>query len=236
LLIADNLEDGPHALTITSRNSGVIFEGVKITGESRNTFPAGSIRIVPNSGATTRQTNYISVTFNTEQMPPGYYADDIVFDTNSGEGVVEIFAEIVADTELKIIDVYRYYNGIDYMFTAHPQAETNRLVLNKYGKEGIAFRLFSPDTPGTTEFFRWYNPQKKSHFYHYNSAGGGKDLRGYVLEGSIGNIATSRLTNTRELYRWYNSKTGHYFYTTNAQGGTVNKKMYRFDGIAGYVR
>jgi len=103
-------------------------------------------------------------------------------------------------------------------------------------KEGIAFRLFKPDTPGTACFYRWYNPQKQSHFYHYNSVGGGKDLRGYIYEGAIGNIATSRLTNTRELYRWYNLKTGHYFYSTDIQGGKISKKIYRFDGIAGYVK
>ena len=61
-------------------------------------------------------------------------------------------------------------------------------------------------------------------------------MHGYILEGTLGNIATSKLTNTRELYRWYNAKTGHYFYSTELQGEKINKKAYRFDGIAGYVR
>ena len=236
LLITEGLADGPHVLTIVSKNSRLAFEGVKIIGAKTAYFPPGSLKIMPNSGATTRQTNYLKVTLNTGQMAPGYYVDDIVFDTNGGEGIVEVFAEIVPDNTVKVIDIYRYYNGTDYLFTANPQSETKRLSQNNYAKEGIAFRLFKPETPGTISFYRWYNPQKKDHFYHYNLAGGGKNLQGYIFEGSIGNIATSRLTNTKELYRWYNLKTEHYFYSTDIQGGKINKKRYRFEGIAGYVK
>jgi hypothetical protein len=236
LLITDKLANGPHVLTITSRNNYLVFEGIKILGGNTALFPENSIKIVPNSGANTRQSNYLTVTLNTRQMQPGSYVDDIVFTTNGGEAIVEVFAEVIPDNIVKAIDIYRYFNGEDYYFTADPQPEVKRLIQNKYVKEGIAFRLFKPDTPGTTVFYRWYNPQSRSHFYHYSNNGGGKDLRGYVYEGSIGNIATSRLTNTRELYRWYNSKTGRYFYSTDAQGGKINKNAYRFDGIAGYVK
>ncbi len=236
LLIAKDLVYAPHVLTIISKNNRLEFEGVKILGEVMSYFPEGSIKIVPNSGAITRQTNYINVSLNTAQMQPGYYLNNVIFNTNGGEKIVEIFAEVVADSLAKVVDIFRYYNGTDYMFTANPQAESNRLIQNKYVKEGIAFRLFNADTPGTTSFYRWYNPQTKVHYYHYDSAGGRKDLRGYIFEGSIGNIATSRLTNTRELYRWYNPKTGGYFYSTDMQGGKINKKAYRFDGIAGYVK
>ncbi|MCX5849991.1 MAG: hypothetical protein NTW65_11165 [Deltaproteobacteria bacterium] len=236
ILIAEGLTDGPHVLAIISKDNLLAFEGAKILGKNITYFPAGTITIMPNSGATTSQTNYIKVTLNSGQMTPGYYADNIVFYTNGGEGIVEIFAEIIPDNTSKIVDIYRYYNGTDYLFTANPQAETKRLVQNSYAKEGIAFRLFRPDTPGTTSFYRWYNPQKRAHFYHYNITGGGKDLQGYIFEGSIGNIATSRLTNTRELYRWYNSKTDHHFYSTDPQGGKINKKRYQFEGIAGYVK
>jgi hypothetical protein len=235
-LIADELADGPHVLTITGKDSRLIFEGLKILGRNTVYFPEGSIKIVPDSGATTRQSNYLTVTLNAGQMLPGCYVDDIVFNTNSGEAIVEVYAEVLPDNLSKAVDIYRYYNGDDYLFTADPQSETRRLSQNNYVKEGIAFRLYKPDTPGTTSFYRWYNPQRKSHYYHYDSTGGKKDLQGYIFEGSIGNIATSRLTNTRELYRWYNSKTVHYFYTTDIQGGKINKKAYRFDGIAGYVK
>ena len=236
LLIAKDIAYGPHDLTIISKNNRLGFEGVKILGEIMSYFPEGNIKIMPNSGAITRQTNYLNVSLNTAQMPPGYYLNDIIFDTNGGEAIVEVFAEVVPDSVAKSVDIFRYYNGKDYLYTANPQSEVTRLIQNNYVKEGIAFRLFNPDTPGTTAFNRWYNPQSKGHFYHYDPAGGKKDLRGYIFEGSIGNIATSRLTNTRELYRWYNPKTGNYFYSTDVDGGKINKKTYRFDGIAGYVK
>ncbi|MGP8153350.1 MAG: hypothetical protein ACLQBQ_04295 [Smithella sp.] len=236
LLIARDIAYGPHVLTIISRDNRLGFEGVKILGENMSYFPEGSIKIMPNSGAITRQTNYINVSLNTAQMPPGYYLNNIIFNTNGGVAVVEVFAEVVPDSIAKAIDIFRYFNGTDYLYSANPQSEAKRLMQNNYVKEGIAFRLFNADTPGTTSFYRWYNPQRKSHFYHYDLAGGKKDLRGYIFEGSIGNIATSRLTNTRELYRWYNSKTGGYFYSTDIQRGKINKKKYRFDGIAGYVK
>jgi hypothetical protein len=236
LLISDKLVEGPHVLTITSKNNYLVFEGVKILGVNTVYLPENSIKIVPDSGVTTRQSNYLTVTLNRGQMLPGYYVDEIVFTTNGGEEFVEVFAEVLPDNISKAIDIYRYFNGEDYLFTADPQPEAKRLIQNRYAKEGIAFRLFKPDTPGTAPFYRWYNPQKRCHFYHSNYTGGGKNLAGYIYEGSIGNIATSRLTNTRELYRWYNEKKGHYFYTTDAQGGTINKKEYHFDGIAGYVK
>jgi len=104
-----------------------------------------------------------------------------------------------------------------------------------YRHTGIAFRLFSPGTPGTTDFFRWFNPSKGDHFYSYDPKGG-KPLPGYLFEGSIGNIGTSRLTGTRELYRWFNPTTNGHFYTTEQGGEGITKKGYRFDGIAGFVR
>jgi hypothetical protein len=182
------------------------------------------------------ETDYLNIHLNTAQLSPGLYGDNIIVSSNGGEGTVEIFVEIVADKATKSIDIYRYTKGSDYLFTANPQVEVNRLSQNEYIKEGIAFRLFVPDTPGTTSFYRWYNPQKMDHFYHYDVRGGGKKLQGYVFEGSIGNIATSRMTNTRELYRWYNPVSGQYFYTTNSHGESAAKKGYKFDGIAGYVK
>ena len=73
LLIAKDLAFGPHVLTIISKNSRLGFEGVKILGENTSYFPEGSIKIMPNSGAITRQTNYLNISLNTAQMPPGYY-------------------------------------------------------------------------------------------------------------------------------------------------------------------
>ena len=236
LFVTDKLNFGAHVLDIKSKDTPLVLEGVRTLGVATSFFPEGSIKIFPNSGATTRQSNYLTVSFNPGSMSPGYYADEILFATNGGDVMVEAFVEILPENITKVIDIYRYYNGNDYLYTADPVSDTQLIVQNRYIKEGIAFRLFKAETPGTKTFYRWYNPQTRSHFYHYLPTGGGKDLRGYISEGAIGNIATSKLTNTRELYRWYNATTGRYFYSTDAQGGKLNKKVYKFDGIAGYVR
>jgi hypothetical protein len=236
LLVAENLADGPHVLTLLNKEGHLDIEGVKILGKDVQRGPTGWLTIYPISGFTTLETEYINVSLNTAQLTAGYYGDNIIFNSNGGEGIVEVFVEVIPDKLTKTIDVFRYSKGLDFLFTANPQAETRKLIQNSYAKEGIAFRLFVAETPGTTSFYRWYNPEKKDHFYHYDPRGGGKQLQGYVFEGSIGNIATSRMTNTRELYRWYNPATAHYFFTTDSRGEKVEKKGYQFDGIAGYVK
>jgi hypothetical protein len=236
LPVAEGLVDGPHALTIVSKDSRLVFEGVKILGKNIVRLSAGMITIVPNSGTITSQTNYLNVTLNAGQIMPGYYGDNIIFNANGGDGLVEVFVEVIPDSAPKAIDIFRYTKGLDYLFTANPQAETEIIGKNGYIKEGIAFRLFASETPGTKPFYRWYNPQKNDHFYHHDNTGGGKNLQGYVFEGSLGNIATSKLTNTRELYRWYNPASGRYFYTPDPKAENVRKNGYRFDGIAGYVK
>jgi hypothetical protein len=236
LLVAENLADAPHVLTLINKDGHLDIEGIRIMGRELMRGPAGWMTIFPDSGSTTVETEYINVSLNTAQMVPGPYGDYITFNSNGGEGIVEVFLEVVPDKVTKTIDVFRFSKGMDFLFTSNPQSETQRISQNGYVKEGIAFRLFVMNMPGTTSFYRWYNPQKKDHFYHYDSRGGGKQIQGYIFEGSIGNIATSKMANTRELYRWFNPDTSHYFYTTDPKGEAAAKKKYRFDGIAGYVR
>ena len=236
LVLAEGLADSPHVLTVVNKEGNLKIEGVKISGKDIIRGPSGWMTVLPDSGTTTSQTNYLNVTLNTGQLAPGYYGDSVVFKTNGGDEIVEVYVEVIPDNVSRVIDIYRYSKGLDYLFTANPQMETKRFSQNAYVKEGIAFRLFVPETPGTRSFYRWYNPQKKDHFYHHDSRGGGKNLQGYVFEGTIGNIATSKMTNTRELYRWVNTSTGNHFYSTDPKGEKVVKKRYRFEGIAGYVK
>ena len=236
LVLAEGLADGPHVLIVVNKDGNLKIEGVKISGKDVIRGPSGWMTVLPDSGTTTSQTNYLNVTLNTGQLAPGYYGDSVVFKTNGGDEIVDVYVEVIPDNVSRVIDIYRYSRGLDYLFTADPQMETKRLNQNDYVKEGIAFRLFVPETPGTRSFYRWYNPQKKDHFYHYDSRGGGKNLQGYVFEGAIGNIATSKMTNTRELYRWVNTSTGNHFYSTDPKGEKIVKKRYRFEGIAGYVK
>lgn len=233
LMVADGLADGPHVVTIVMREGSLELEGAKVFGKEVMRGPRGWIAVFPNSGTTMTETEYLNVKVDTTNLAPGYYVDQIIFKTNAGEEKAEVFVDVVQDSGHQILDVYLYSRDYDYLLTTHPQAESQRLIQNGYLKEGIAFRLFSQDTPGTKSFYRWYHPGKRDHFYSHDRSGGGKRMDGYVFEGSLGNIATSRLTNTRELYRWFNPSTGRHYYSTSL----INtKKGYRYDGIAGYVR
>jgi hypothetical protein len=194
------------------------------------------IKIYPEIGVTTREIDYLHISLDTTRLPPGTYWYLLNVDSNGGEAAIKIHAEVSLETAFKILDVYRYSLGSNVLFSTNPEGETRTAYFRNYRKEGIAFRLFSPGSPGTTEFYRWYNPRRLLHFYSYETNGGGKLSRDYVLEGTIGNIATSRLPNTRELYRWHHSPTGQYFFTTDPKGEGIQKKGYRYDGIAGFVR
>jgi len=235
VLIADALPDGPHLLAIVNGGGKVTLEGVQLLGKPIQRGPRGWIRVFPDSGFTNRETDYINVVLNTRQLAPGIYGDHVLFLTNGGEADVEVFLEVAAETTPRFLDVHRYLAGSDYLYTTNPQAEATRIQVKGYRHTGIVFRLFAPGTPGTTDFFRWFNPLKGDHYYSYDPKGG-KPLPGYLFEGSIGNIGTSRLTGTRELYRWFNPTTNGHFYTTEQGGEGITKKGYRFDGIAGFVR
>jgi len=235
ILIAEGLADGPHTLNLVIRGGALELEGVKVFGREVQRGPKGWITVFPNSGTTLSEIDYLNVKVDTTSLAPGIYGDDIVFQTNAGEETAEVYVSIVPDAGHKVLDVYLYSSDYDHLYTSDPQTEARRLYQNRYVKEGIAFRLFAPQTPGTTAFHRWYNPAIKDHFYSHDRTGGGKRLDGYIYEGNIGNIATSRMTNTRELYRWYNPSTGRHYYSTQPKVPPALKK-YRFDGIAGYVR
>lgn len=234
--IAAELPEASHLLTVVSDAGRVVIEGVRIFGKPLMKGPPGWINIVPDSGITTRETDYVNIVLNTPKLAPGIYGEMIHVTSNGGDVDVEIYVEVVAETQARILDVHRYLAGSNYLYTTNPQAEASRLQAQGYRNLGIAFRLFAPGTQGTTDFFRWFNPAKGDHFYSSDPSGGVKPMAGYVLEGSIGNIATFRLTGTRELYRWRHPGSGRHFYTTDQAGEGLGKKGYRFDGIAGFVR
>ncbi len=234
--VVEGLPDGQHTLTLMSKEGHVAIEGVRILGKEFMKGPPGWLKAFPISGRTVRETDYITLTVNPQSMSPGSYTENILFTSNGGRKMVEVSVEVGLSNMPKILDVYRFVRGYDYFLTSNPQAEAKSIQAGNYQKQGIAFRLFVPGTPGTTNFHRWYNPQKGDRFYSYDLKGGGKSLNGYIYEGVIGNIGSSRLTGTKELYRWYNPSRGNHFYTTDPSGEGMRQKGYRFDGIAGYVR
>jgi hypothetical protein len=228
--------DGPHTFGLVNGSGRTVLEGVRIFGRPVLKGPPGWISVFPDSGTTSRETDYVNIALNTRNLEPGLYGERVFFLSNGGNADVEITLEVAAQAQPRLLDVYLYSLGNDHLYTTDPRAEETRLKTRGYRNMGIAFRLFSPGTPGTTSFFRWFNPMKGDHFYSSDAGGGGEALSGYIAEGTIGNIATSRLTGTRELYRWYNPATGTHFYTTDQGGEGHGKKRYRFEGIAGFVR
>lgn len=227
---------GLHTLTLVNNLGRIVIEGIKVTGKDISRGNGQWVKIYPEIGVTTREIDYLHVSVDTARLHPGNYSHFLKVESNGGEGIIEIYTEVSMEAGLKILDVYRYSFGNDVILSTNYEGETRTAYFRNYRKEGIAFRLFSPGAPGTTEFYRWYNARKQLHFYSYDSNGGGKLSKEFIFEGSIGNIATSRLPQTRELYRWQHPLTGHYFFCTDPKGEGVQKKGYKYDGIAGYVR
>jgi hypothetical protein len=233
--VAENLVEGTHVVTLLVKEGNVVFEGMRIYGDKVMRGKDGWIRIYPNLGTTAKETDYVTVQITTDGLAPGTYSENILFSSNGGHEIVEVSVEVADRASSKLVTVYRYSRGGDYLFTTDPGSE-DRVPLDDYRDDGAVFKLFKEGVRGTTKFYRWYNRSRNDHYYSYDLSGGKRSLKGYEFEQSIGNIATSRLTGTRELYRFYNPERGSHFYSTELKGEGLIDKGYRYDGIAGYVR
>lgn len=232
--VADGLSEAPHSLTLQAVGGPVVIEGFRVHSRSVRAGPSGWLKVSPDVGTTTREIDYVTIRVQTAGMAPGVYSDSVVFRSDDDKAVVDVTLTVLQESTAKVIPIYRYLKGSDQLLTGNPGSE-DVVLMKGYRQEGLAFRLFTPGTPGTTEFYRWFNAERKSHYYAPE-----RDRKpipaGYVRERPIGNIAIVRLSGSRELYRWYNAKTGFYYFTTDSSGEGVSKKGYRFDGIAGYVK
>ena len=233
--VAETLSDGePHLLVLAVRGGTVEVEGVRVYTAGLMEGGKGWIRISPEKGTTANEVDYINVTASSADLTPGSYSENILFYSGEGVEIVEVALDVKSDKLPELIDIYRYIRGTDTLLS--PEVARGDFPLERYRKGELAFRLFRKDTPGTTEFFQWHNPSRGTHFYSYSRSGGKHSLKGYVFDGTIGNIATLKLPDTRDLYRWFNPETGAYFYTTDTKGENREKMGYMYDGVAGYVR
>jgi len=230
------LPDTHHTLTIIGRDARLTMEGVMTFDREIIRFPAGVVKFFPRSGTTTRETDYLTISIDTRNLKPGLYLEYLEISSNGGQETVLMYLDVLSAGLTRLLDVHRYVKGREYLFSVNIPADSKRIFVNGYEKQGIAFQLFAPGTPGTTEFFRWYNPHVGDYFYSYQRQGGGKSLSGYIFDGAIGNIATSRIASTRPLHRWINEKTGRHFFTVDPKGEDIRKQGYRYDGISGFVR
>lgn len=209
-------------------------EGVGILGDNPNRGQKGWVRIYPDNGTTAKEKDFVNVAVNTTGLSPGLYGSKVVFTSESGTLAADISLEVPHGETSPFIDILGYRKGFNCLFTSRPAEEA--VLPGGYEFRGVAFRLYREGTPGTTEFYRWYYRGESRHAYGYDKKGEGLRLDGYALEGSIGNIATSRLAGSRELYRWFHPGTGAYFYSTDLKEERVIDRGFRYDGIAGYVR
>ncbi len=232
--VAEGLPEANHSLTLQAIGGPVVIEGFRVYSRSIKAGPPGWLKVSPDVGTTTREIDYVTIRAQTAGMVPGVYSDSVVFRSDEDRAVVDVTLTVLPESAAKVISIYRYLKDSDQLLTGSPGSE-DAVLMKGYRQQGLAFRLFTPGTPGTTEFYRWFNPERKSHYYAPE-----RDRKpvpaGYIRERPIGNIATVRLSGSRELYRWYNARTGFYYFTTDSSGEGVSKKGYRFDGIAGYVK
>ncbi|MBN1545433.1 MAG: hypothetical protein JW902_02115 [Syntrophaceae bacterium] len=233
--LAGNMSETQHILTLALSGKGIVVEGAQIGRQDVHKGNRNWITVFPESGFTSKETDYINITLTPTLAVPGVYTHILRIASNKGNVDLPISYEITSELPAQGIDIYRYSKGDNYLYVSDLPTEEMRLTSKAFIKQGLAFQLFQPGTTGTVPFHRWYNPNTISQYYSYEY-NKGNSLLGYIYEGAIGNIATSRLSNTRELYRWYNPKTKQYFYTADVKAEGMNKKGYLFDGIAGYVK
>jgi len=234
ILVLNELAEGPHKLVLSRKDGMLFIEGFKVLGGGILKGPANWITIVPESGTTTSETDFVNVTINTAGLPPGLYGDEIDISSNAGRVSVDVSANITVSSIPQILKIFRFTRGRDVLYSCNPSAESSRKTAG-YAGRAYVFSLFREDTPGTRPLYRWYSQAKANHYYT-TSHEGDKNTRAYFLEGPIGNIATTRLPGTRELYHWYNSSTGIHTYTLDPKGEKLAKAKFVYQGIVGYVK
>lgn len=233
-IAARELPEGPHSLLLQVGLGAVILEGFFVTDSRAVAPPSSWLRLTPLSGTTVRETDFVTVRMNLSELKPGIYTDHVTITSNGVAARIPISLNVTGEPASKILPVYRYARGDDILFTSQPDREDPRYI-GAYQRTGLAFRLYGPQTAGTVELYRWYNPTIGDHYYAAERSGGRKNLAGYLFEGAIGNIATIRLPGTKELYRWFNPSTSRHFFTTDGAGEGQGKKGYRFEGTVGFV-
>lgn len=232
--VAEGLPEGLHSLQLQVSEGSVILEGITARDLRVSSPPTAWIRLTPLSGTTTRETDFVTVRMTLADLKPGVYTDLVTISSNGGTVSVPVSLAVTGEAAPKHLAVWRYTRGSDVLFTAQPEKEDPRYI-GAYKRAGLAFRLYGPGTAGTAELYRWYNPSIGDHYYSVERGGGRKNLHGYILGGTIGNIATIRLPGTRELYRWFNPETGRHYFTTDAAGEGMGRQGYRFEETVGFV-
>lgn len=120
--------------------------------------------------------------------------------------------------------------------------ERNQLLSAGYNDEGVAFTSMSPvyqeiaAPSGRTLVYRFYIPQKTSHFWTQNLTERDDLIRaGYRYEG-VGGYGSSNLGDL-PVYRLYSLIVGKHLYTTNTaeRDNLISTGTWRNEGVSHYV-
>lgn len=237
VMLAGNLQQGPQVLTLNAEREGPFrIEGFRVYGMDFKRATGNWIRLSPARGVTRTSPDSVSLIINPAELAAGQYRENILFDSDGGRAVAELFFEVREARTTALIPVHIYRRGEDRLYLSEALTLPDEVVRG-YRKEEVAFTLFSAGTPGTAEFYAWHDPRNNSWFYSKDRTGDGREAAGYVFQGSLGNIAIVPIRETRELYRLYNPETRRHLYTTTLREESEQRRRgYRYDGIAGYVR
>jgi len=181
--------------------------------------------------------DYCNVMINSQGLAPGVYAENILFSSNGGNERVYVSLEVAPGSVEPYINFYRFVRGENVILSHKESLESEET--KEYTRQGVAFRLFAEEVPGTTQLYQWRIPETGEIFLSPDmdedklKRSLGKD---YVFDGAAGNIATVKLEGVRELFQWYDPETDSYFYSTDAKGEGMTDRGYQYDGMIGYVK
>lgn len=149
--------------------------------------------------------------------------------------------------------LYRYWQGAvrDHFYTTNREeiGTTTPGQVGKYGykSEGVAARIFFSRVRSSVPLYRYYQPQRRDHFYTTNpneigtTKSGVVGRYGYRSEGIAGYCYPKQEQGTIPLYRYWHGAVSDHFYTTNireighARPGVKGRYGYVSEGVACYV-
>ena len=119
----------------------------------------------------------------------------------------------------------------------HDINEANNLGALGWIREGRAISLLNsdPNTPGTLDVSRLFNPGSGDHLLS-TSSGELKAAQqlGYILEGTIGAVSANGGDGLRPIYRFLNNMTHEHFYTNDSLEAQGLGPAFQAEGLLGF--
>lgn len=119
----------------------------------------------------------------------------------------------------------------------HNIDEANNLGALGWIREGRAISLLTsnPNTPGTLDVSRLFNPGSGDHLL--TTASGeiqAAQQFGYILEGTIGAVSANGGNGLRPIYRFLNNMTHEHFYTNDSLEAQGLGPAFQAEGLLGF--